>query len=69
MSLINKIDLIQKLKDSAGLSKPEAASVTDVFFNSMTNALAKDEQVGMRGLCSFFVKEYKSYTGQNPRTV
>jgi integration host factor subunit beta len=24
--------------------------------------------VGIRGLCSFYVKEYKSYTGRNPKT-
>jgi integration host factor subunit beta len=24
--------------------------------------------VEIRGLCSFFVKEYKSYTGRNPKT-
>jgi len=30
--------------------------------------MAKGSRVEIRGLCSFFVKEYKSYTGRNPKT-
>ena len=33
----------------------------------MANALAKGDRVEIRGLCSFYVKEYKAYTGRNPR--
>ena len=40
----------------------------DIFFNEMTAALAKGDRVEIRGLCSFFVKEYGSYTGRNPKT-
>ena len=34
----------------------------------MTEAMAKGERVEIRGLCSFYVKKYKSYTGRNPKT-
>jgi len=34
----------------------------------MTNALAKGDRVEIRGLCSFYVKQYKAYTGRNPKT-
>jgi len=37
-------------------------------FSEMANALAKGDRVEIRGLCSFFVKEYKSYQGRNPKT-
>jgi len=30
--------------------------------------MARGERVEIRGLCSFFVKDYKSYTGRNPKT-
>jgi integration host factor subunit beta len=30
--------------------------------------MARGERVEIRGLCSFYVKEYKSYTGRNPKT-
>jgi integration host factor subunit beta len=65
---MNKLELIQVLKDSNGLSKPEAANIVEIFFNSMADALAKGDRVEIRGLCSFFVKEYGAYTGRNPKT-
>jgi integration host factor subunit beta len=65
---MNKLELIQELRDATDLSKSEAASVVDIFFNGMANALAKGDRVEIRGLCSFFVKEYDGYTGRNPKT-
>jgi integration host factor subunit beta len=34
----------------------------------MSEALAKGDRVEIRGLCSFYVKEYRSYQGRNPKT-
>ena len=65
---MNKIDLIQALKDSNYLSKSEAETVINLFFNKMADALAQGERVEIRGLCSFFVKKYRAYTGRNPKT-
>ena len=65
---MNKIDLIQALKDSNNLSKSEAEEVINLFFDKMADALAKEDRVEIRGLCSFFVKKYRSYTGRNPKT-
>ena len=42
--------------------------VVSKLFDSMADALAKGDRVEMRGLCSFFVKEYEGYTGRNPKT-
>jgi len=65
---MNKIDLIQAFKDSNHLSKSEAETVVNLFFNKMAEALAKGDRVEIRELCSFFVKKYKAYTGRNPKT-
>ena len=65
---MNKLELIQSLKETAKLPKSEATAVVDIFFNEMTNALAKGNRVEIRGLCSFFVKEYGAYIGRNPKT-
>ena len=65
---MNKLELIQTLKDSNSLSKSEAEVVVNLFFNEMANALANGDRVEIRGFCSFFVKEYGSYTGRNPKT-
>lgn len=65
---MNKLELISALKTEANISKAEAAAVVQIFFDSMAEAMANGERVEIRGLCSFFVKEYKSYTGRNPKT-
>ena len=65
---MNKIDLIQALKDSNNLTKSESEKIVTLFFDEMADALAKGDRVEIRGLCSFFVKEYGSYTGRNPKT-
>ena len=65
---MNKVDLIQVLKDSNNLSKSEAETVINLFFGQMSEALAQGGRVEIRGLCSFFVKKYSGYTGRNPRT-
>jgi len=65
---MNKIDLIQALKDSRDLSKSEAETVINLFFNKIADALAQGDRVEIRGLCSFFVKKYGGYTGRNPKT-
>ena len=65
---MNKLELVEALKKSNGLSKSESSKVVDLFFNEMSNALAAGDRVEIRGFCSFFVKEYGSYTGRNPKT-
>jgi integration host factor subunit beta len=34
----------------------------------MSKALANGDRVEIRGLCSMYVKDYKAYTGRNPKT-
>jgi integration host factor subunit beta len=60
--------LIFALKNQADLSKAEAATVVDLFFDNMADVLARGDRVEIRGLCSFYVKKYKDYTGRNPKT-
>tara|TARA_B100000614_G_scaffold237148_1_gene235154 strand:- start:27 stop:314 length:288 start_codon:yes stop_codon:yes gene_type:complete len=65
---VNKLELIQTVKDRTGLTKEEAREVVHLFFNSLTDAFVKGERVEIRGFCSFFIKEYDGYTGRNPKT-
>ena len=65
---MNKLELIQALKDATNLSRSRAAAVVNIFFSEMATALANGDRVEIRGLCSFFVKEYGAYTGRNPKT-
>lgn len=65
---MNKLELIEALQNEAGISKNEAAAVVKLFISEMANALANGDRVEIRGLCSFYVKKYKAYTGRNPKT-
>lgn len=65
---MNKLELIQALKDTNGLSKSKAQRIVELLFNEMTDAMVKGRRVEIRGFCSFFIKDYGSYTGRNPKT-
>jgi integration host factor subunit beta len=65
---MNKLDLLNLLAMKAELTKSEARKVVDLFFDEMSNALANDNRVEIRGLFSFYVKHYKAYIGRNPMT-
>ena len=65
---MNKRELINALKNECRLTKQEAASVVALFFRTISDTLSQGDRVEIRGLCSFFVKEYQSYLGRNPKT-
>ena len=65
---MNKLEVIQTLCTQNGLTKAEATKIVSIFFEQMAAALEKGDRVEIRGLCSFYVKEYQSYTGRNPKT-
>jgi len=65
---MNKSDLVEALGKETGLSKTKAEQVVELFFGEMSDALANRDRVEIRGLCSIFVKEYKGYTGRNPKS-
>ena len=65
---MNKLELIATLMDECQISKKEAAAVVELFFDKISTALAEGDRVEIRGLCSFYVKEYDSYKGRNPKT-
>ncbi len=39
-----------------------------VFFGEISNALANNDRVEIRGFGTFKVKHYDGYTGHNPKT-
>jgi len=65
---MNKLELIETLKNETGLSKSKSKAIVNIFFDEMTEALARGNRVEIRGLCSFYVKKYKKYIGRNPKT-
>jgi integration host factor subunit beta len=65
---MNKLELTEALRNATDLTKQEARTVVDDFFDKVSDALAGGDRVELRGLCSFFVKQYEAYTGRNPKT-
>ncbi len=65
---MNKSNLIDTLRKETNLTKVQATQVVELLFNKMTEALAAGDRVEIRGLCSIYVKDYKGYTGRNPKT-
>ena len=66
---MNKADLISALNKEFDITKVEAAKVVSTVFDEMANALANGDRVEIRGLFSFYVKQYESYTGRNPKIL
>ena len=65
---MNKSELVEALRKETGLSRTKSTEVVDLFFDEMSNALASGDRVEIRGFCSIYVKNYKGYTGRNPKT-
>jgi integration host factor subunit beta len=65
---MNKLELVEALREEAGITKNEAEVVVNMVFDEMSNAMANGDRVEIRGFCSFYVKQYKAYTGRNPKT-
>ena len=65
---MTKADLMEARGKETGLSRTKAEAVVDMFFDEMSNALANGDRVEIRGFCSIFMKNYKAYTGRNPKT-
>ncbi len=64
---MNKSQLIEALEEETGLTRRKATQIIDLFFDEISNALASGDRVEIRGLCSLYVKDYKGYTGRNPK--
>jgi len=65
---MNKLELINALKNECVISKKAAATIVDLFFDRISAALAEADRVEIRGFFTFYIKEYESYNGRNPKT-
>lgn len=65
---MNKSELIEAVAERAKVTKKRAEEVVNLIFDSMVQAMVKGDRIEIRGIGSFVVKEYGSYTGRNPRT-
>jgi len=64
---MNKSELIETFAAQRDISHKRAEEVVNMIFNSMSEAMINGDRIEIRGLGSFVVKEYGSYTGRNPK--
>ncbi len=65
---MTKADLINRLSEKAGITRVKAETVVNTIFDSMIEALMKDDRIEIRGFGSFVNRQYGAYQGRNPRT-
>ena len=65
---MTKADLINLISEKAGITRVKAETVVNTIFDTMTDALLKDDRIEIRGFGSFVNRAYGSYKGRNPRT-
>ena len=64
---MNKSELIKSFSAIQDISVEEATATINSFFDAIKTALVDDDRVEIRGFGSFVVREYKGYTGRNPK--
>jgi integration host factor subunit beta len=65
---MTKSELIDAVAQRTNITKSRAELVVNCIFDSMAEALQRSEGIEIRGFGSFTVREYKPYSGRNPRT-
>ncbi len=65
---MTKSDLIEKLTQKTNMTKKKVESLVNCIFDSMFESLVNGDRIEIRGFGSWYVKNYKSYTGRNPKT-
>ncbi len=65
---MTKSELIRVVARRADVPHAMAASVVNLVFDQMHDALCDQRRVEIRGFGTFQVRQYESYQGRNPRT-
>ena len=50
------------------MTRVRSEAAVNAIFDSMVEALMKNERIEIRGFGSFVNRDYDAYTGRNPRT-
>ncbi len=65
---MNKTELIDRIAESADLSKASAGRALDAAIDAITDSLKAADPVALVGFGTFSVKARKARMGRNPRT-
>ena len=65
---MNKAEFIDAVASKGDISKSDAESAVNAVLDSLTDAMAKGEQVTLVGFGTFLVRPRKARQGRNPQT-
>ncbi|MHB1546002.1 MAG: HU family DNA-binding protein [bacterium] len=65
---MNKAQFTEKFAVKNDIPIKIADKIIDTIINEIKESLIQRKRVEIRGFGSFSVKEYKTYTGRNPKT-
>jgi integration host factor subunit beta len=65
---MTKTDLINLISEKTSVTRVKAETVVNTIFDSMAEALLRNERIEIRGFGSFVNRSYGAYKGRNPRT-
>ena len=65
---MNKGELINKIADSANLSKAQATDALNALLDGITDSLKSGDKVTLIGFGTFSVSHRDARTGRNPQT-
>ncbi len=65
---MNKSDLIEVLAKDAQLPVRKSEEIVNLVFEIMSRSIIKGDRIEIRGFGSFRIREYRDYTGRNPKT-
>jgi DNA-binding protein HU-beta len=65
---VNKTELIDKVAESADISKASAARALESVLDAITSSLKDADPVVLVGFGTFTVKDRAARTGRNPQT-
>lgn len=63
-----KSDLVNLLVEQRRITQRQAEQAIEQIFGSMKDSLLRGENIEIRGMGAFHVKNYKAYRGRNPKT-
>jgi integration host factor subunit alpha len=67
-SALTKAELSELLFEQVGLNKREAKDLVEAFFDEISNALIRGEQVKVTGFGNFQLRDKLQRPGRNPKT-
>jgi len=65
---MNKGQLVDRIAETANISKSAAEKALNGFIQAVTETLASGDKVSLVGFGTFYVAERKARTGRNPST-